>query len=531
MSIEVLNQELDRFLRNPSAGSLAVSGKWGTGKTFWWKSVVEELSKDPPDSHSNYSYVSLFGVSSLDEIRTGIFQNSIPLGGKTSLSDEEEVAKKYRDLSDSFMTGFNFVKKGWSLLGKSDLTKGYFDILDGISFMSVKNKIICLDDIERKSNELGLSEVFGLVSYLRDERNCKVIIILNRDKLGSDLGEYEKYHEKSLDAHLEFNPEFSFCYENSLCSNSMWSPYLLQNSKKLNITNIRILNKISWFSNVLEGQISGIHDELLRQIISSLCLFVYCLQDAGAPKVPFLMERSNNYLVVAQDESKLSDEEISWLELLRDYGFSHVDDLDEFIMRSVQDGYFNNEELKTKVGDVNAQISRQKSRDKFQSAVEMFYSSFEENSDEIGEVIRQAYYAYYPNIHPRLLNQAVNTLRLIGFDGHADELIDHYLDSRDEDRNFYNSSEVFERLQRVDERLKGEFDRRHAEKRVDLTPREILIKIWKDQSRGPEDTEVLVSLSEDQYYSLFHSLRGDELHACVKAALDLADSKGQARTI
>jgi hypothetical protein len=48
--------------------------------------------------------------------------------------------------------------------------------------------IICFDDFERLSSKIDLKDIMGLISYLKEQKICKILLIMNEkelDKLGS----------------------------------------------------------------------------------------------------------------------------------------------------------------------------------------------------------------------------------------------------------------------------------------------------------------------------------------------------------
>ena len=44
-------------------------------------------------------------------------------------------------------------------------------------------QLICIDDLDRKGEKLRVEDVLGLVSFLREERKCKVALLLNEEQL------------------------------------------------------------------------------------------------------------------------------------------------------------------------------------------------------------------------------------------------------------------------------------------------------------------------------------------------------------
>jgi hypothetical protein len=65
-------------------------------------------------------------------------------------------------------------------------------------FTAVRNQVICIDDLERRG-AISVKDVFGLISYVREQRTCKVVLLLNETQLKQDAEaakEFENYFEK-----------------------------------------------------------------------------------------------------------------------------------------------------------------------------------------------------------------------------------------------------------------------------------------------------------------------------------------------
>jgi Cdc6-like AAA superfamily ATPase len=74
-SIEITKAEITRFLTGNNPAVLCISGDWGVGKTFLWRLVLDELRNAKKLSLWRYSYVSLFGLNSLDDMKASLFEN------------------------------------------------------------------------------------------------------------------------------------------------------------------------------------------------------------------------------------------------------------------------------------------------------------------------------------------------------------------------------------------------------------------------------------------------------------------------
>src|SRR5258707_9842092 len=74
-SAETAKAEIARFLKGNEPGVLCITGEWGVGKTFLWRQVLDHQRKTNGLSITRYSYVSLFGLNSLDDVKSAVFEN------------------------------------------------------------------------------------------------------------------------------------------------------------------------------------------------------------------------------------------------------------------------------------------------------------------------------------------------------------------------------------------------------------------------------------------------------------------------
>src|SRR5689334_18476545 len=77
MTIATVRSVVKQFIESPIPGVLVLKGPWGVGKTYLWSKQVEALKETA--ALPNYSYVSLFGISSIAELRLAIFAKMLPV--------------------------------------------------------------------------------------------------------------------------------------------------------------------------------------------------------------------------------------------------------------------------------------------------------------------------------------------------------------------------------------------------------------------------------------------------------------------
>ena len=75
MSLKKTKERLILLLTEADNNVIAISGKWGTGKTHLWNEI-KDSSKDA--KVNNALYVSLFGLSNIDQIKRKLIEMAIP---------------------------------------------------------------------------------------------------------------------------------------------------------------------------------------------------------------------------------------------------------------------------------------------------------------------------------------------------------------------------------------------------------------------------------------------------------------------
>lgn len=75
MSLARTKEQVKKLLSYTENSVIALSGKWGTGKTHLWKEVQ---SQSDDINVQNALYVSLFGLSSIEQVKRKLIESSIP---------------------------------------------------------------------------------------------------------------------------------------------------------------------------------------------------------------------------------------------------------------------------------------------------------------------------------------------------------------------------------------------------------------------------------------------------------------------
>lgn len=282
MSIKVVHEEIQRFLTNKTPEVLCLSGKWGVGKTYTWNQYLQETARDNRMALARYSYVSLFGLNNLDDVKFALFESTLT----------EEDLKNKPNL-DTLGKWFDWLKKHYkkaiAQVSQNPFVQSYLGKSEKGLFFFVRNQIICIDDLERAGDGLNTKNIFGLISYLKEQKDCKVVLILNDEKLKSDeKSDYKKLLEKVVDTRLDFSPTPREAADIVFPNPTGISAKIHDNSIALGITNIRVIKKIERIVARFVD-IFGKDNKLMTQIVHSSTLFVWSVyQPDEAPTIDFL---------------------------------------------------------------------------------------------------------------------------------------------------------------------------------------------------------------------------------------------------
>jgi hypothetical protein len=195
------------YLKNDISNGkvIMLSGKWGSGKTHFWQNIIaKDLTENQTKKQKAYVYSSLYGNRTIDKIEDNIYAQAYlcSVGGKNAVLSGYETVKDFGKRFGSFC----------SLLDVSKLIDGIDDIQQknikksALSYLE-NGGIVCFDDFERKSKDIDLNDLFGFISHLAIDLNCKVVIILNDDVFeGEEKKIFSNVKEKSVSKFLKYEP-------------------------------------------------------------------------------------------------------------------------------------------------------------------------------------------------------------------------------------------------------------------------------------------------------------------------------------
>ena len=515
MSLDNVRRELRRFLGSDDPEVLVLKGAWGVGKTYTWNKILKETQNSGGVRLKKYSYVSLFGINSLDSFKFAIFEQQIG----TNLIGTEPSLETFKTSTSDVVSSLS--KKSVHLIQELPFVKNIAPALESIAFLSLAKTLVCVDDFERKGSELSARDVLGLLSALKEQKKCKIVLVLNDSSFEEEsLKEYGKYKEKVVDIELSFNPSSAECVDIALDSAAPLTTKLREYVVQLKINNIRIIKKIERLAEMLGSALAKYEKEVLYQALNSLVLFAwsYYAKDEQVPSPDYL--KNIGYRMYGLDEKEVSDQEKLWQSILAEYNYQTTDEFDLVIAKMVETGYADENVLNEQAQILNERVIAGKSDSSFEEAWHRYHDSF--GTDDDDEVLQGIYDSFKKNtkyITPGSLNGTVKLFRDLNRNEQADEMIEHYIKARKDEKKLFDLEEYAFAGDLDDQVIIDRFRTINEEARERKTLKEALKVIAGKDSWGGDDAEVLANASVDEYFNLFKSERGRHLSVWVNACL------------
>lgn len=289
-TIDIINNAL----QSDNKKVIVLKGDWGIGKTYLWKEIAEKN-----DKHSFFDichkihWLLSSEVRAKKEYKTGY----VSLFGKKDFNEitQEAILSLYfkhkpRNIFEWLLIK---TKSFWfKLFGVSNfqtITQSFSAVFALLGIYSLKNTIICFDDLERMDSNIDFKDFLGFVNDLAEHQECKVVLIFNEKELfnikkventndendteETDISDnliiYNKFKEKTIDLEVAYTPTFedNFNIACSIINHNLEDKYI-NNIKEvfeyINENNIRIMFKCIDNVNDFITSLETIKDNITR---------------------------------------------------------------------------------------------------------------------------------------------------------------------------------------------------------------------------------------------------------------------------
>jgi hypothetical protein len=516
MSAVLVEKEIERFLASPDPEVLCLRGKWGVGKTHSWEAILRKARDKNAIALNSYAYVSLFGRDSLDQLKYAIFENGMSLA---DIGNEPTVETFKSNAAALFK---RIGKQSFSFLQNLPQPSDYASELQALSFLSVRDRLICVDDLERMGQHLLMKDVLGLISDLRDQKGCKVVIILNDDALeGTAKAEFELYNEKVIDRSLEIAPGAADSVRVAVIGDDVALQNLRGALVALGIANIRVIKKIERLVQHVAPLLRDFDSTLQRQAVQSLTLLGWSVYSKDAPTLDYLREQRAKHVFGLGAGAEISEQAKEWNALLDGIGFTTLDEFDLVLLDGIERGYFDEPRIATWATKRAETIKASQAGDSFDAAWRLYTESFDDNEIEVARQIGVAVRRNVSFVTPLNLNAAVKLLKDLGRPHEAAEVLRYYMAQRRDGRAFFDLSIYPFAGDITDLDVKAAFNARYLDFSDDRAPGDVLLAIARTKKCAHADIAVLSKLTADDFHALFKAQKGADRARLIHAAIQL----------
>lgn len=313
---------------------IALSGKWGTGKTHLWNEVKAESGDDKV---KNALYVSLFGLSSIDQVKRKLIETAIP--------GVDSHGGLFDGLKNLFITGVKAASEHYKALAAiNDLN---------VLLMApvvLRNKLIVIDDIERKHEKLGIDEVLGFIDEYSQQHVSRFVLVLNDDQLSTKDDQkklWVTFREKVIDQEIKLSTSTDEAFSIAIgLKPSKYAEAIKQASITCSLTNIRVIVKVIKVANqILAGR--DLEEAIQARVVPSIVLFSaihYRGMDDG-PDFKFALNVGNsNWSVFTKEKNEAptpeEKREDGWRMLMQELGIHGCDEFEKQLVEFLESGLF-----------------------------------------------------------------------------------------------------------------------------------------------------------------------------------------------
>lgn len=520
MSKAILDEEAARFLDIAGPQVLCIKGKWGVGKTFAWKKIVSDRAAGDPKMPS-YAYVSLFGINSLAALKFSIFEQTMSrsaIGEGPSTITLQAQLDKLKGLGRK-LSGYAGGALG--LYAGTDAS----EMLSQSTFFLVRDQIACIDDLERKGRDLDLRDVLGLASFLKEERNCKVVLLLNDEQLeGADQNDFKRNLEKVVDTTVPFEPTAA-----EACAIAFEKPdslqiELVQVTTTLGITNIRVLVKIERQARRAWELVEAFGTDVQKQSTTAVVLAGWSVMEPDeAPSLEFLRKFNSIGILMRDRNEAPSAEEIKWSSVLRNLNFAKADEFDRLMFDSVEMGRFDADAVRAQAAETMKLYVVENEKTSFEHAWDRYHDRLDNDDDTIAEELAATAIDNIATVSPGNINSTVNFLEQFGYSDQAKSIVEAFFVQHKDDARLLDRTGVF-LGERINPLIGAGLARMRKEYVDPRDPKDVLAAAAEKSGWSQNDVRLLSQQDADYFERLFLEARGAEAHRMIDIAISMSSN-------
>jgi hypothetical protein len=334
VSLKKTKEQLIQLLGQADNSVVALSGRWGTGKTHLWNEVKNGSGEERV---KNALYVSLFGLSSIDQVKQKLIEAAIP--------GAESYGTSFDGLKNLFKVGVKVAAEHYKALAAiNDLN------LLLMAPILLGNKLIVIDDIERKHDRLGIDEVLGFIDEYSQQYGVRFVLVLNDDQLSTKDDQKKLWatlREKVIGQEIKLSTSAEEAFSIAIgLRPSKYAAALKQACVTCSLTNIRILVKIIGVANQILAD-RALEEAIQARVVPSIVLFsaIHYRGMENGPDFKFALGiGTSNWSRFLKDRNETptheEQREDSWRILMEDLGIRGCDEFEKQLVEFLESGLF-----------------------------------------------------------------------------------------------------------------------------------------------------------------------------------------------
>jgi hypothetical protein len=214
------------------------------------------------------------------------------------------------------------------------------------------NKVIVLDDIERKHQKLNVEEVMGFIDEFTQRHGARIVLILNSDQL-TDKEMWDTLREKVVDQELRLDTTPAEAF--AIAAGIVPTPYadrIKQTLQDCSITNIRIACKVIKAVNRILGKREDLSADVLSRVVPSTVLLAatHFKGIENGPDFEFILRITNpidhgDYGKKFEDLDEAGKLRAKWRVLLHTISVIGCDEYERLVVEFLKSGMFDNADV------------------------------------------------------------------------------------------------------------------------------------------------------------------------------------------
>lgn len=258
---------LKQFNGNNTYKKIFINGAWGIGKSYY-------TNKYKNENESYVIYISLFGKTTFESIVDCLSNELLK-----KLNNVDRFKEKAKAIAEKFEGSFSL--GGITISTPEIKNKTLFEKIDNL--FDEKELIIIIDDLERKSINIPIEDIMGLIEQFSLLNNIKIAIIGDEANIDEeDSKKWNKFKEKIIEKEYKIS-YFSYEAIESIVINKLKTyiseeklfDFITKFLSKHKTSNLRTINKgINLFMEIYLNYLSEEYNEDVNLSILKNCMAV-----------------------------------------------------------------------------------------------------------------------------------------------------------------------------------------------------------------------------------------------------------------